>query len=88
MAIQGNQTLKCFHSAMMISQMPLDVDRGIELPQLELTHKIIFCHFLKYLSEMDLWLSLRLSLTIKAHARLAKSHQLRNSSLSPSGTDM
>ena len=46
-----------------------------------------FCHLLKYLNEMDLWLSLRLSLTIKAHARLATS-QLRNSSLSQSGTDM
>ena len=33
------------------------------------------------LIEMDLWLSLRLSLTIKAHARLTTS-QLRNSSLS------
>ena len=42
---------------------------------------------MKYLSEMDLWLSLRLSLTIKAHARLA-TLQLRNSSLSQSGTDM
>ena len=46
-----------------------------------------FCHLLKYLSEMDLRLSLRLSLIIKAHARLATS-QLRNSSLSQSGTDM
>ena len=41
--------------------------------------KSLFCHLLKYLSEMDLWLSLRLSLTIKAHARLATSQ---------SGTDM
>ena len=52
--------------------------------QLILTQKN---HFWKYLSEMDLWLSLRLSLTIKAHARLATT-QLRNSSLSQSGTDM
>ena len=49
--------------------------------------KSFFCHLLKYLSEMDLRLSLRLSLIIKAHARLATS-QLRNSSLSQSGTDM
>ena len=50
-------------------------------------HKFFFCHLLKYMSEMDLRLSLRLSLIIKAHARLATS-QLRNSSLSQSKTDM